>query len=106
MMKTKIEFEISTTFSKYLDDGDDVTQQLEERFHDAVHDVFEDFLTGDDIEMSVLDKLDEFLCSAKHPIQEFNKLGGVILSIKEPEILEPYAETKNIIYKNQKKLSI
>jgi len=111
MMKTKMFLTVTTGFKQMMDSGDDITKWAEERFHDAVHDVFEDFMAkNDDFEQLVLDKMieheqmDDFFNHLE--IDEFNKLGDVIISISDLETIEAFTPSGKVVPREQQRLVV
>jgi hypothetical protein len=81
-------FEITSDFSRKIEDGDDITEWLEEKFHNAIHDVFEDVMTGDEFQQSVIDKISEEPHMTE--ITEFNELGDIQISLSNVDIITPF----------------
>jgi hypothetical protein len=88
MMKTRLVFEITSDFSKKTDDWDDITEWLENKFHNSIHDVFEDVMTGDDFQQMVIDKMSEEPHMAE--IKEFNDLGDILISLSDVDTITPF----------------
>ena len=88
MIKTRLVFEITSEFSKKIEDGDDVTQWLEEKFHNAIHDVLEDFMTDDDFQQMVIDKMSEEPYMTE--VKEFNELGDIMISLSDVNTITPF----------------
>lgn len=103
MLKTGFRIETDSQFAKREVDGDDITQWTEERFHSAVHDVVEDFLTGDEFTHLVLDKMSEDLHAEE--IKEFNELGDIKISITGEETITAFAPPpEKVLPKEQRNL--
>jgi hypothetical protein len=89
MLKTRIVIEIGTNFSRIIDQGDDVTKWTEEKFHDSIHDVFEDFMArDDDFEHMVLDRMSEE--PHMKAVNEFGQLGGVGITMSNIQTLQAF----------------
>lgn len=88
-MITKFCIEVETEFPVFYDKIDDVdiSDDVEENFHDSLFKVVEDFLTGDELEPWTLDNMndDEMRMPRDKIFKEFGEIGKITIHIHHPK---------------------
>ena len=91
-MISKFCIEINSDIKRFYDKLDevDITDDVEENLHDSLFKVIEDFITGDDFEWLTLDLMadDEQRMPRSGRFDEFNKVGGIKITIHHPQVIE------------------
>jgi hypothetical protein len=80
--KSVIAITVQTRFKPQIEDGEDYREEIIERFHDAVFEVIEKFLTeNEDLEQDIMEILQEDWLPKK--TLEFTDLGDISIAISE-----------------------
>lgn len=87
-MKSKIVIEINSDVKRFYDKEDniDITDEVEENFHDSVHKAIEEFIVYyEEFEYNVLDEMadDEQRMPREGVFDDFTKLGKISIKISQ-----------------------
>ena len=88
-MITRFIIDIETDFPKFHDKMDDIdiSDDVEENFHNSLFKTVEDFITGDELEPLTLDQMndDDMRMPQDKRFDEFGQIGKVRINIHHPE---------------------
>ena len=92
--RSQIVIKIETDFKSRTEDGDDITDYLEDIFHDAVHKSTEEFFESHDFETDIIFTMINDHKSMPEDIQDFSNLGGVLITISPSKVKEVVKQMK------------